>query len=167
MSCEPRAKRTTKTMETKKTNPSNPRPCLIPIPALPPIPNYSKTGGSIRNFCHRIHEMSGVSEPLGLRDGESNPRVRALIAQLRICHKSPERLGLRNGGHFLEFWQKFLSGSRGHFLWYFLFARREKKVQPNPVYQPALLRSHCSPSQKAKPSKTNYIIMPSMQGLIS
>jgi len=52
-----------------------------------------------------------------------------MASRKRVYSELPERLGLRNEGHFLEFWQKYLSGSRGHFLWYFLFARREKKVQ--------------------------------------
>jgi hypothetical protein len=41
----------------------------------------------------------------------------------------PERLGLRNGGHFLEFWQKYLSGLRGRFFATFFAPDWAKKVE--------------------------------------
>jgi len=36
---------------------------------------------------------------------------------------------LRNGGHFLEFWQKYLSGSRGRFFATFFAPDWAKKVE--------------------------------------
>ena len=84
---------------------------------------------SVRDFCHRILEMAEVNQPLGIRGGLSNPRVRAQASRKGVCRELPERLGLRNGGHFLEFWQKYLSGSRGRFFATFFAPDWAKKVE--------------------------------------
>jgi len=59
--------------------------------------------------------------------GLSNPEMRAPEAEEKHKSQLPEWLGLRNGGRFLEFWQKDLNGSKGRFLWYFLCARLGKE----------------------------------------
>ena len=84
---------------------------------------------SIRDFCHRILEMTVVNRPLRIRVALSNPRVRALASRKGVCRELPERLGLRNGGHFLEFWQKYLSGLRGRFFATFFAPDWAKKVE--------------------------------------
>jgi hypothetical protein len=73
--------------------------------------------------------MAEVNQSLGIRGGLSNPRVRALASRKGVCRELPERLGLRNGGHFLEFWQKYLSGSRGRFFATFFAPDWAKKVE--------------------------------------
>ena len=84
---------------------------------------------SVRDFCHRILEMAEVNQSLGIMGGLSNPRVRALASRKGVCRQLPERLGLRNGGHFLEFWQKYLSGLRGRFFATFFAPDWAKKVE--------------------------------------